>query len=298
MPTILITGGNGQLGKALGELDWPEDYQIFCYGREQLDIGNNDEVRSIFRKISPDLLINAAAYTAVDKAEDEPEKAYAINDIAVANLGAACMDNGNPMVHISTDYVFSGEQHRAYKEEDVTDPCNVYGASKLAGEKSLEQVLPEHVIVRTSGVFSDHGSNFVKAIIRAYLRNDKNLRVVNDQICGPIWAGDLARAVLRIAENIRFSQSKELWGTFHLSSAPAVSWFEFACEIIEALPLAARNKLKVEPIPSSEYPTRAKRPGCSIFDCSKLDKIHGIGQPSRAQGLVEVIPVILEELVN
>lgn len=149
MTTILITGGNGQLGKALGEAVWPEDVQLFCSGRDQLDISNDDEISSIFTKLQPDLLINAAAYTAVDMAEDEPDKAYAINDIAVANLGAACRDHGIPMIHISTDYVFSGEQHGSYQEDDATDPCNLYGASKLAGEISLGRVLREHVINRT-----------------------------------------------------------------------------------------------------------------------------------------------------
>lgn len=296
MATVLITGGNGQLGKALGEAVWPDDDEIFCYGREQLDISNDVEIRSIFTKLKPDLLVNAAAYTAVDKAEDEPKKAYAINDVAVASLGAACKDHGIPMIHISTDYVFSGEQSSAYREDDEAEPCNLYGASKLAGEISLGHVLREHVILRTSGVFSAHGNNFVKAIISAYLRNDNNLRVVDDQICGPIWTNDLAKAVVRIADNIRFSESKEFWGTFQLSSTPAVSWFEFACEIIEAIPVTVRNNLKVEPIPSSAYPTRAKRPGVSILDCSKFEEIHGISQPSHRQALAVVVPTIVEHL--
>ena len=296
MTTILITGGNGQLGKALGEAAWPKGAQIFCFGRDQLDISEDSQISNIFNKLKPDLLINSAAYTAVDRAEDEPEKAYEINDIAVANLGAACRDHGIPMIHISTDYVFSGEQHSSYREDDETDPCNLYGASKLAGERSLGLVLREHVILRTSGVFSAHGNNFVRAITRAYLRNGDNLRVVDDQVCGPTWANDLAKAVVRIADNIRSSESKELWGTFQLSSVPAVSWFEFACEIIEAIPVTVRNKLKVEPIPSSAYPTRAKRPRCSILDCRKLENIYGISQPSHDQALAVVVPAIVEDL--
>jgi dTDP-4-dehydrorhamnose reductase len=226
------------------------------------------------------MVVNCAAYTAVDKAESDADNAYRVNASGTENVALACAQAGIPMLHISTDFVFDGTSTRPAGEDDPVRPLNVYGASKLAGEEKVRKHLARHIILRTSWVFSAHGHNFVKTILRL-ARSQPQLRVVDDQIGGPTAAGDIAQAILRVTEACeqpRFSS----WGTYHFSGAPAVSWYAFVRAIV------GEGGTPIVPITTKDFPTAARRPANSVLDCSRIWQVFGIAQPDWRVSLASV----------
>ena len=266
-PLVLVTGANGQLGKELRQLEtkWPE-FEFLFLSREDLPIHHFELVRNFFKATHPSFLINCAAYTAVDKAEQEEELAFQINAEAVGVLAAICKEQDCKFVHVSTDYVFDGLANRPYREDDLTNPQGVYGASKLAGEKEAVLLNPDAVIIRTSWVYSSFGKNFVKTILRL-LQEKPSVSVVDDQIGSPTYAADLAVAILEII-------SLKSWkpGVYHFSNEGEISWCAFA----KAIAALTHSNTPVQAITTAEFPTPAKRPAWSVLDKSKIKAVYGI----------------------
>lgn len=287
---VLVTGARGQVGYELLRLA-PEGFEVIGLGSVELDIADASAVLREIDRLQPQLIINAAAYTAVDKAEAEPERAYAVNRDGPANLGRAAEQLGIPVLHISTDYVFSGEAAKAYREDDPTGPTGVYGASKLAGELALTDACSRHLILRTSWVFGAHGNNFVKTMLRLG-REREQLSVVADQQGCPTSAASIAKALWGLAQ--RYQQEDALrWGTYHYSGTPACSWHAFTQEIFQQAQqagLLARQPV-VHAISTTQYPTPAKRPAWSVLDCSLLQNAYGIAP---ADWRVELRAVLAE----
>ncbi|MNK70096.1 dTDP-4-dehydrorhamnose reductase [compost metagenome] len=285
---VLVTGAHGQVGYELLQRV-PEGFAVFGYGSQDLDISNTEQVRAVFETVKPELIINAAAYTAVDKAESDVERAYAVNSDGVGFLATAAENLGIPLLHISTDYVFSGEGDKPYTPEDVTSPTGVYGLSKLAGEKQLQAQCSRHLVLRTSWVFGAHGNNFVKTMLR--LGSDRDtLSVVADQHGAPTSAGSIADTLWALA--VIFKQEGRLgWGVYHYSGAPACSWHDFANEIFaQGVSLGLLEKSpEIKAITTADYPTPAKRPAWSVLDCEKLADVHGLLPKSWVQELHAVL---------
>ncbi|MFJ2363719.1 dTDP-4-dehydrorhamnose reductase [Pseudomonas sp. NPDC087697] len=285
---VLVTGAQGQVGRELLQRV-PPGFSVIGYGSGDLDISDRAQVREVLARIKPQLLINAAAYTAVDKAESEIERAYGVNRDGVAHLALAAEELGIPLLHISTDYVFSGDNNSAYKPGDVTAPSGVYGASKLAGEQQLQQHCSRHVILRTSWVFGAHGNNFVKTMLRLGRDRDE-LAVVADQRGCPTSAGSIADTLWTLAAIFQRDGALK-WGLYHYSGAPACTWYDFADEIFsQALALGLLEKRpSLKTITTAEYPTPAKRPAWSVLDCQALEQAHGLAPQSWMRELQRVL---------
>lgn len=269
---VLVTGENGQLGQSLQFIsaNYPDIEFFFCDSKE-LDITEKVVIQAIFKKIKPDFCVNAAAYTAVDKAESEPEKAHLINVIGSKNLAEVCKDFGAKLIHVSTDFVFDGNKTTPYTEEDNTNPQSVYGQTKLDGEKAIQEAFEDYFIIRTSWVYSQFGNNFMKTMIR--LGNEReSLSVVNDQIGTPTNAVDLAEALIQIILNKTKNPESKTYGIYNFSNEGQCSWFNFAQKIFEI------NKINIDlkPIPTTSYPTPAERPQYSVLDKSKIKRVFGI----------------------
>lgn len=264
---ILITGGMGQLGQSFAHLAaaYPQ-HHLVCCSRESLDITREDAVAALLQSSGADVLVNCAAYTAVDKAETDQEQAYAINATAPAAMARACKKLGVRMVHISTDYVFGGSRQEAYGEDHPVQPVNVYGATKQAGEAQVLAANPDAVIIRTSWVYAPFGNNFVKTMIRL-MQSRPEIGVVADQFGSPTYASDLAEAVLAILDSGRWQG-----GLYHYSNAGVISWYDFALAIREIGGFACAVKSLTTP----EYPTPAKRPAYSVLDKTKISEVYGI----------------------
>ena len=257
---VLITGAAGQLGREL-QRSAPADVELIAVTREGLDITDAKQVRALFATTFPDLVINAAAYTAVDKAESEPVEAMAVNCDAAANLAKACAERGARMLHVSTDFVFDGSASSPYAPDAATSPLGEYGRSKLAGEQAVSDTLPGALVMRTAWVYSAFGSNFVKTMLRLMAERDE-LSVVADQVGTPTWARGLAEALWQAAEK------PGLEGIYHWTDAGVCSWYDFAVAIAEeGVELGLLPRLpRVHPIPGSAYPTPALRPAYSVLD--------------------------------
>jgi dTDP-4-dehydrorhamnose reductase len=283
---VLINGRHGQvsheLQRRLGVLG-----ELIVLGREQLDLAQPDQIRRQVQNLRPDLIINAAAHTAVDLAESEPQAAFAINAIAPGILAEEALALDIPLIHYSTDYVFDGLKAGPYNEDDTPNPLGVYGKSKLAGEQAIRDVQGRHLILRTSWVYSTHGRNFLLTMQRL-LQEKPELRVVADQIGAPTWAGTLANSTLALIEHW---QAREVanWGTYHLTAQGETSWFGFAQAIGEALRQQGKPCAALLPIPSSDYPTPAARPLNSRLDCSRLQRDWGVSQPDWQTALCECL---------
>ncbi len=274
---ILITGREGQVGQSLTNLSSKYGFEVCSFSKTQLDVTNIPNVDAIFDQIKPDLVINAAAYTAVNKAENDPKQAYAINGLGPKILANACNKVGIPLFHISTDYVFDGRLDRPYVEQDSPNPKNVYGKSKLEGEIAVQERLKQHIILRTSWVFSATGNNFVKTMLR--LGKDlKQISIVDDQIGGPTSANSIAHVLLKLADKY-FNCGDLSWGVYHYSGYPAVSWYQFAKEIFDEF--AEKDIIETQPelipIPSKEYPDSLERPNNSQLNCKKISSYLGCG---------------------
>lgn len=285
---VLITGARGQVGQELLQRA-PGGFEVIGLGSAELDIRDAQAVGATVARLQPELIINAAAYTAVDKAESDAGQAWAVNCEGVRHLALVAQAQGIPLMHISTDYVFAGDAREAYREEDATGPTSVYGASKLGGEQVLRQYCPQHVILRTSWVFGAYGHNFVKTMLRLG-RERNSLNVVADQQGCPTAALGIADALWRMTERYREHGSLP-WGTYHLRSLPACSWHMFACEIFrQAHSLGLLPRIPdVKAISSAEYPTPARRPAWSVLDSSKLFMRLGICANDWRTDLAEVL---------
>ncbi len=273
---ILISGKTGQvaveLQKHLAGLG-----ELIVLGRDVLDLSQPDQIRAQVRAHKPDLLIIAAAHTAVDQAENEPELAFAINAIAPGVFAEEAAALGIPLIHYSTDYVFDGRKPAPYTEDDATNPLGVYGKSKLAGELAIAASGAQHLILRTSWVYSTHGKNFLLTMQRL-LQERSELRVVADQIGAPTWAGTIAQSTRALIERWQ-SGDAAAWGTYHLTASGETSWFGFTQAIAGHLTAQGKACATLEPIPASAYPTPAARPQNSRLDCSKLAREWGVTQP-------------------
>ena len=290
---ILVAGGQGQVGSALATLGAEQDMDLIALGRSELDISDAISIAAAFDKYKPALLINAAAYTAVDKAEIESELAYAINETATGLLADACLAANIPMLHISTDYVFDGSKEGPYTETDPVNPLSVYAKSKEAGERALRERLECHIILRTSWVFGVQGKNFVKTMVRLAKDRDR-LAVVADQFGGPSSARGIAEALLTIAAQYE-KTGNVVWGTYHYCQKPYVSWHQFAVAIVERATEIGLvdHPVEVAPIPSSEFPTPVSRPANSRLDCIAFEHLLSFRAASWKQDLHEVLEEIL-----
>lgn len=288
MRNILITGANGQLGNCLRDLaaDFQDKYNFYYTDVAELDITDAEAIEKFVVDNGIDIIINAAAYTAVDKAEDDEENAYRLNCTAVGNLASAAKKHGLTLVHISTDYVFSGKLATPYVETDMPAPKSVYGSTKLAGERAIVESGCRAVIIRTSWLYSEYGNNFVKTMLRLGAERE-SLRVVCDQIGGPTYAGDLARAIFCLIENGVAHCGTEF---YHFANEGVCSWFDFSKAIMEMAGLACR----VEAIPSSEYPAKARRPSFSVFNLGKIKAVTNMGIPYWRDSLSLVINKLQE----
>lgn len=267
---ILITGADGQLGREL-QHRLPDDWQLFALNRTDLDITDSAAVNSVFQRYQPDLVVNAAAYTAVDKAEGDNEKAFAVNGEGAENIAGAAADFRVRLIHISTDFIFDGTKSRPYQPDDKPNPISVYGLSKFEGEKAvLRKSLDRAIILRSGWIYSSHGSNFVKTMLKLMKERDE-ISVVADQVGTPTWAGDFARAVYKLAEK------KNINGIYHWSDAGVASWYDFAVAIQdEARQMGILTKpAAVKPIRTEDYPTPAKRPQYSVLDKTETWKTLG-----------------------
>ncbi|WP_175652912.1 dTDP-4-dehydrorhamnose reductase [Pseudomonas sp. Marseille-P9899] len=283
---ILVIGRNGQVAQALqhalGKLG-----QLHVLGSDQLDLAHPERIAEQVRAIAPDLIINAAAHTAVDQAENEPELAFAINATAPGILAEEAARLGVPLIHYSTDYVFDGSKTGPYTEDDVPNPLGVYGHSKLAGEQAIAAVGGQHLILRTSWVYSTHGRNFLLTMQRL-LQEKPELRIVADQIGAPTWAGTIADSTRQLIERWQAGQAGA-WGVYHLTAQGETSWFGFAQAIGEQLKAQGKPCANLLPIPSSEYPTPARRPLNSRLDCSRLQREWNVSQPDWHQALIDCL---------
>lgn len=292
MKKALVFGKNGQVASCLAETRPPEFAATF-FGSGVCDFSAKPDFSAIIKRESPDLVINAAAYTAVEKAEDETDLAFEINGNAPAALGAACREAGLPVVHFSTDYVFDGDLGRPYREDDPVSPSGQYGSSKLEGEKGLVASAARAYIFRTSWVYSPYGNNFLKTMLR--LGADRpEVKVVADQFGYPTSALDIARTVWQLAPRILEDQSGARAGIYHMTGINAddspVSWFDFADEIFrQAEDLALVGKVTRTPIPSSEFPSRFKRPADSRLDNGKLRREFDLELPQWQSSVREVV---------
>ncbi|MBC3375620.1 dTDP-4-dehydrorhamnose reductase [Pseudomonas sp. SWRI92] len=283
---ILIIGQNGQVSQAL-QSRLAGMGELIVLGSNQLDMAQPDQIRPPVEAVRPDLIINAAAHTAVDQAESETQRAFAINASAPGILAQVAAELDAPLIHYSTDYVFDGRKPEPYTEDDTPNPLSVYGRSKLAGEEAIHQAGGEHLILRTSWVYSSAGRNFLLTMQRL-LQEKPHLRVVADQVGAPTWAGTIAESTAQLIERWQAGRCGA-WGTYHLTAQGQTSWFGFAQAIGEDLVERHKPCAVLEPIPSSAYPTPAPRPLNSRLDCTRLTQEWGVSQPDWRSALQQCL---------
>ncbi|MDP9229362.1 MAG: dTDP-4-dehydrorhamnose reductase [Bacteroidota bacterium] len=298
---ILVTGANGQLGKELQEIACNyEEFEFIFLARDDMPIEQFELVRNIFKTIKPQYCINCAAYTAVDKAEEEKALAFEINGEAVGVLAAICLEHETLFIHISTDYVFDGTASLPYSETTETNPVNSYGASKLVGEEQAFLYNPETIIIRTSWLYSSFGKNFVKTILKRLKEKDE-INVVNDQLGSPTYGADLAEVILQIITRLHTHPARTYpfstgghspltthGGIYHYSNEGIINWYEFAIEIKKL----SGSSCKINPITTEEYPTPAKRPAYSVLDKTKIQQTFGINLKNWKESLAICIDKI------
>lgn len=288
---IFVIGQSGQVARALIERAGDET-SLVAMGRPDLDVCNKESIDEAMTRLRPSIVVNASAYTAVDKAEEEEAAAFAVNRDGPHNLALACKQAGIPLIHISTDYVFDGSKDEPYAEADQTEPLGVYGRSKLAGEHAIASVLDEHIILRTAWVYSPFGGNFVKTMLRlASGRNEIN--VVVDQIGCPTSAHDIAGAILALSKKIE--EGEAVYGTYNLVGTGETSWHGLAAEVFALSATIGGPFAKVHPIPSSEFPTKATRPANSRLDGTKLAQDYGIAMPHWRDSLRDCVTRLIKE---
>ncbi|WP_421402701.1 dTDP-4-dehydrorhamnose reductase [Agrobacterium fabrum] len=275
---LAVTGKNGQVVSALLALA-SDELEIVALGRPEVDLAQPETVLRALREAKPDVVVSAAAYTAVDNAESEPDLAFAVNRDGAGAVARAAMELGVPLIHLSTDYVFDGTKTTAYVETDLTGPTSVYGRSKLEGEKAVAENTPNHAILRTAWVYSEYGNNFVKTMLRLGESRDE-INVVADQLGCPTSANDIAVAIIEIARRLSDDLSVRLRGIFHLSGTGETNWANFATQIFKFSAEDGGKSIIVNNITTAQYPTPARRPANSRLDCSKLEEVYGIKLPT------------------
>ncbi|WLD99238.1 dTDP-4-dehydrorhamnose reductase [Agrobacterium leguminum] len=275
---LAVTGKNGQVVSALLALASAE-LEIVALGRPELDLAQPETVLKALREVKPDVVVSAAAYTTVDKAESEQDIAFAVNRDGARAVAQAASDIGIPIIHLSTDYVFDGTKATAYVENDPTGPTSVYGRSKLEGERAVSEATDNYVVLRTAWVYSEYGNNFVKTMLRLSENRDE-INVVADQFGCPTSANDIAAAVVTIARKLVEDSSPPLRGVFHLSGTGETNWANFAKQIFVLSAENGGKSIVVNDITTEQYPTPARRPANSRLDCSKLEEVYGIKLPS------------------
>ncbi|MGM5469154.1 dTDP-4-dehydrorhamnose reductase [Flavobacteriaceae bacterium LMO-SS05] len=270
MKTILVTGGHGQLAKCIKDVSTTfADLKFIYTDQSELDITRTEQTDTFFNTNKLDWCINCAAYTAVDRAETEQNVAFEVNTLGPKNLALACKQNKVGLMHISTDFVFDGTASKPYSETDKTNPLGVYGLTKLEGEQEISSILNKYYIIRTSWLYSEHGNNFLKTMLRL-AENTNEIKVVSDQIGSPTYAKDLALLICKI-----ISRPSHDFGTYNYSNEGIVSWYDFAKAIFEI----GNQPIKINPISTEDYPTLAKRPKFSVLDTTKIKHTFGIQIP-------------------
>ncbi len=291
LPKLLITGGKGQVASALCHTNLTRASQLIALDRSELDITENTSIERALSNHHPDVIINTAAYTAVDKAEQDKDACLKANYLGAKTLAIACARHRIPLIHLSTDYVFAGDQQKPYTETTATHPINFYGKSKLLGEMAVREHCEQHVILRVSGVFSAYGNNFLKTILRLAAQQ-KTLRIIADQLICPTYAGSIAQAIFSLLQHQFIS------GTYHYCSATATSWHAFATAILETAVGDEKKINRIEAITTANYPTPAKRPLYSVMDCSKIAADYGIMQPSWREDIKAALFSMIPSPVN
>ena len=290
---ILVTGTEGQVARALAERAAAHRATVVLVGRPRLDLADPASIGPALTETGGDLIVNAAAYTAVDQAEAEPELAHGINGVGAGAVAEAALEMGVPVVHLSTDYVFDGSLNRPYREDDPVAPLGAYGRSKLAGERAVA-AYPNHAILRTAWVYSPFGKNFVKTMLR--LAGDRDeVAVVADQRGSPTSALDIADAVIRVCRHlVKRPRDDTLRGLFHMTGSDDTTWAEFAAYIFEQSHSLGGPSARVRPIATADYPTPARRPANSRLDCTKLAATHGVTLPSWRTSAASCVARLLE----
>ena len=266
---VLVIGKTGQVASALQRSSAYSPLKYHFAGRDEVELTSGLSMTKIIQTSRPDLVINCAAYTAVDKAEDEADLAKAVNETGPAVLAGLCSQVGIPLIHLSTDYVFAGDADRPYLETDPIQPGNSYGRSKAAGEAAVRAALSQHVIIRLAWVYGETGANFFNTMLRLG-RDKRELGIVDDQFGTPSYTGDIARALDVVATQVLEKPGSTNWGTFHLTNEGVTSWYGFARRIFELARMQGYPAVAVHPISTADYPTPARRPAYSVLDCSKI----------------------------
>ncbi len=293
MKRIVVTGAGGQVGHELCRANWPANVELVPFARTDLDISARSTVAKLITG-ADDLVINVAAYTAVDRAETEGDRNWQTNAVGPAVLAERCAHLDIPLLHLSTDYVFAGAKQVPYEEDDETGPLNAYGKSKLAGEGAIRAVLDKHIILRTSSVFGESGPNFVKSMLRLGSERE-SLRIVADQVSCPTAARDIAAAIVTLSSKVLGAPDSVFWGTYHFCGQPAVTWLEFATEIFKAGAMHGARVPELIGIPAYEYRTDARRPTYSVMACEKIGRAFDIRRPDWSPGLIQLVGAILHE---
>jgi dTDP-4-dehydrorhamnose reductase len=278
---VLVTAASGQVGSALAARGKDD---VIALSRRDLDVATSQSIEAAMERVHPSLVVNTAAYTAVDRAESEPEAAQRANADGPALLAAACAASGIPLIHLSTDYVFAGDKVGPYFERDAIGPTSVYGRTKAEGERRVLEAQPQSVVLRTAWVYSANGANFVRTMLRLARTRDR-ISVVDDQVGSPTFAGDLADAILTMSRRLQQDRADSLFGIFHATGAGACSWRQFAEAIFEGSAMRGGPTAVVDPIPTSAYPTAAQRPANSQLHGAKLEAAYGAALPHWREGL-------------
>jgi dTDP-4-dehydrorhamnose reductase len=289
---LLITGGEGQLGTELTAQAASHGMEVLAPTLAQMDLTRPDQLDRLWDEFRPALVINAAAYTAVDRAESEPELAFAVNAEAPARMARRCASEAIPLIHLSTDYVFDGRKGSPYVEEDPVAPLGVYGRSKAEGEAAVRRGCARHLIVRTAWLYSAHGANFVKTVMRLATERDE-LGIVDDQLGSPTCAADLAAALLHMAARMAAGDDIR-WGTYHCCGSGVTSWHGLARHVLETMQSRGRiAAFRLRAITTAEYPTPARRPPYSVLDCRRVEAVFGIRRPPWTQSVEKTVDRLL-----
>jgi len=285
---IVLFGAGGQLGRTFSDIAQNRAIHLSAYTRSEVDITNENAVLSVLQKEQPDYVVNAAAYTAVDKAETDQAAAYGVNEIGVKNIALACKKNNVTLIHISTDYVFDGEKSHAYKEDDKPKPINVYGLSKWQGEEAVRRILDQHIILRVSWVFGFYGHNFVKTMLKIGQEREA-LNIVSDQLGCPTSTEHISEVILAIIDHLQTRDNKP-YGTYHYCDSPVTNWHSFAKKIFSEAEKYQSLKIKqINAIDTADYPTPAKRPMNSQINCDRIKSEFDIEQRPWEQSLEKIV---------
>lgn len=292
---VLVAGRSGQVAQSLREAaSVRKRVDLTLMGRPDLDITDLEIVRTVINDHAPDVVINAAAYTAVDEAEEDRQSAFAGNEAGPCNLAKVTADADIPLMHLSTDYVFNGKADEPYTEDDSTEPLGVYGSSKLAGERAVAEGNSKHIIFRTAWVYGVYGANFLKTMLRVAATRDE-LNVVADQRGAPTSSHNIADALLDVAETVVANPPAATWGVFHMTAAGEATWADFAEAIFAASREHGGPTAQVNRIPTSQYPTPAERPGYSVLNSSELERAYGVRLPYWKDPMAHIVARVLQQ---